>query len=125
MNEHKPVSIGLLDSSTASLYVPFLIASTVFLVEPVSLAICELLNSVGYLFISHRIAKGFSCLKDKGVYLVSFFLGGKESTILDFINSNLAEESFSHLIISSLVNCLLSIGSYPRIPIATSPSAIP
>ena len=56
LNEHKPVSIGLLDSSTASLYVPFLIASTVFLVEPVSFAICELLNSSGYLFISHNLS---------------------------------------------------------------------
>ena len=54
--EHNPISIGLLDSKTASRYVPVLIASTVFFVDPVSLAICEPLNSVGYLFISHKIA---------------------------------------------------------------------
>ena len=34
-----PTSIGLFVSKTASLYVPFFIASTVFFVEPVNLAI--------------------------------------------------------------------------------------
>ena len=35
----RPTSIGLLDSNTASLYVPVRIASTVFFVDPVNLAI--------------------------------------------------------------------------------------
>ena len=63
-----PVSIGLFASSIASLNVPLRIASTVFLVDPVSFAICELLNSSGYLLISQKIAYGFSCLNDNGVY---------------------------------------------------------
>ena len=44
-----------------------------FFVDPVSFAICELLSSVGYLFNNQRIAYGFSCLKERGVYFVSFF----------------------------------------------------
>ena len=69
-----------------------------------SLAICESLSSTGYLFINHSIACGFSCLKDIGVYLVSFFLGGKFSITLEDINSNLAFLSCSDLYISSIVN---------------------
>ena len=79
---------------------PLRIASTVFLVELVSLAICELLNSDGYLFINHKIAYGFSCLKESGVYFVSFFLGGNDSIVSEEINSNFAESSVSHLLIS-------------------------
>ena len=97
---HKPVSIGLLASSTASLYVPLRIASTVFFVEPVSLAICELLSSEGYLLINHKIAKGFSCLRERGVYFVSFFLGGSDSIVFEDISSNRANSSavsYTHL----------------------------
>ena len=90
---------------------PLRIASTVFLVDPVSFAICELLSSEGYLLINHNIAKGFSCLKDRGVYLVSFFLGGSDSIVFEDISSNRANSSASHLLISSLVSCLLSMGS--------------
>ena len=38
---------------------------------------------------------------------------------------NLAISGMPNVGKSSLVNCLLSIGSYPCIPVATSPSAIP
>ena len=38
--------------------------------------------------INHNIACGFSSLREIGVYLVSFFLGGKLSITLDEINSS-------------------------------------
>ena len=67
-------------------------ASTVFFVEPVSLAICELESSVGYLFINHNIAKGFSCLKDNGVYFVSFLRGGSSSITEDLISHKILND---------------------------------